>query len=189
VESESLPGLVGASAYEVLSRAPATRMPFSRLGEDDLERVKRQLAKHLRGAGVLILHDLAVPATATMIDHLCIGTNGITAVDVERELGDDREAIVHRARRETEILAAILTEAGVEPEQIEGAVCRLGRGLSLRSSSLGGISFGDPRRVAKVVRRPRTGRPVDVQLALAVVRNRLGHLGQRSHRITRPDDC
>jgi hypothetical protein len=188
VESESLPSLATAATYELRSRAPGIELPFEYLGEAELERIKNQLAKHLRGSGVMIIHDLAVPAAATTIDHLCIGVNGITAIDVERApKGLDREALIDRVKRETEILAAILTEAGVGSEQIGGAVCRPGRGLSLRASTAGGIIFGDPRRVAKAARRAHNGEPVDVQLALAVVRNRLGHLGQRSHRVTRPD--
>ncbi len=186
VESESLTGLPATRAYEARPRAQ-TEARYAILDEKSLDRIKRRIAKHLRGSSVLMLHDLAVPATATTIDHLCIGPNGITAIDVERaRAGQDREALVRRVTRETEILAAILTEAGVRSEQIGGAVCQTGRGLGLSRPTANGITFGDARRVAKFARNDRGCRPLDVQLALAVVRQRLGYEGQRSYRITRP---
>jgi hypothetical protein len=166
---------------------PEIEAPYAVLDDNALERIKRRIAKHLRKSGVLILHDIAVPATSTTIDHLCIGPNGITAIDVERTpKGDDREAVIRRVSRETEILAAILTEAGIESERISGAVCETGR-WAARGSTEDGITVGDPRQVAKVARSDRGGRPLDVQLALAVVRNRLGREGQRSYSITRPE--
>jgi Nuclease-related domain len=188
VESKSLTGLPPASTYELRPRADEVAA-YAVLDENALEAIKRRLAKHLRGSGVLMLHDLAVPAAASTIDHLCIGPNGITAVDVERSPGGrDREELVHRVSRETEIVAAVLSEAGIQSDQISGAVCQTGRLKSFMpgASSSEGIVVGPPRRVAKVTRAERAGRPLDVQLALAVVRTRLGHAGQRSYAITRP---
>jgi hypothetical protein len=187
VESESLTGLPATRPYELHPRAAEHELPLAVLDEDALERIKRRIAKHLRGSGVLMLHEVAVPAAATMIDHLCIGPNGVTAIDVERiREGGDREALIRRVTRETEILAALLTEAGVRSEQIAGAVCHSGRLFGPRSVTPNGITFGHPRRVAKVARSSRGSRGVDVQLTLAVVRNRLGFADQRSYAITRP---
>ncbi len=190
MESESLPRLGTAQGYELRSRAGETVTAHPETVDlDALERIERRLVKQLKGSGVVVLHDLAVPATATTIDHLCIGVNGITAIDVERAPGDGRAELVGRVMRETEILSAILGEVGVRAEQICGAVCRSDRGLSLRpsSKSAGPITIGDVRGVAKLARRVRSGGPVDVQLALGLVRNRLGREDQRSHRCTRPD--
>ncbi len=190
MESESLPLRGTAPAYERPGPADAT-LPEERfepvVDDAGLERVERRLVKHLSGAGLLILHDLAVPATATTIDHLCVGSNAVTVIDVERAPGDGRADLVDRVLRETEILAAVLHEAGVRTEQIGGAICRSTRAPSLRASSAGPIVIGDPRAVARLAKRRRSERPIDVQLALAVVRDRLGHEGQRSHRCTRPD--
>jgi hypothetical protein len=190
VETKSLPRLGTASSYGARSRAQAQALDGSldHLDQMRLIGIERRIAKHLRGSGVVVLHDLAVPATATTIDHLCVGANAITAIDVERgPSGEGRAALVDRVLRETEILAAVLTEAGISSKEIKGAVCRSGRGLSLRSSTAGGITIGDPRAVAKLARRAGSGRELDVQLALAVVSDRLGLEGQRSHRITHPD--
>jgi hypothetical protein len=185
VESESLTGLPAARAYELRPRASERDHGYAVIDESSLERIKRRIAKHLRGTGVLMLHDLAVPATSTTIDHLCIGPYGVTAIDVERAPdGQGRDALVQRITRETQVLAAILVEAGLTSEQVGGAVCRPGR--SVRGSTEHGIPFGSPRKVAKVARGDSAGHPLDVQLALAVVRNRLGYEGQRSYAITRP---
>ena len=184
MESESLTGLQASRAYELRPRAVEDDTAYAVIDPKELERAKRAIAKHLRGSGVLMLHDLAVPATSTTIDHLCIGPNGITVVDIERTT--DRETLVRRVTRETEILAAVLTEAGIRSERIRGAVCQTGRLSAVRASTLHGVPFGGPRKVAKVAASDRGGRPLDVQLALAVVRNRLGFEGQRSFGITRP---
>ena len=183
VESESLTGLPATRAYGLRPRVDEYDASHVVLDAKALARVKEGLAKHLQGSGVLMLHDLAVPATSTTIDHLCIGPNGLTVVDVDR--AGDREVLVRRVTRETEILAAVLTEAGIGSERIKGAVCQTSR-LPNRGTTLHGIPFGQPRRVAKFARADRGGRPLDVQLALAVVRNRLGFEGQRSFGITRP---
>jgi len=194
VESESLPRLGSTPSYDLPAQADAAA-PAASLGEQldaaALERIEHRIARHLRGSGMLIVHDLAVPATATTIDHLCIGPNAITAIDVERSRdGHGRGELTERLLRETEILAAILTEAEVGSDRIRGAICR-SRGavpaLGLGGSRAGSIAIGDERVVAKVARERGAGRRVDVQIALAVVRNRLGREGQRSHRLTRPD--
>jgi hypothetical protein len=185
VESESLTGIQVRRAYELRPHAH-DHAAYSAVDASDLQRIQRRIAKHLTGSGVLMLHDLAVPATATTIDHLCIGPQGVTAIDVERgKPGKGRDTLVRRVSREAEILAAVLIEAGIGSEQITGAVCLAGRS-GLGGSNIHGITFGSPRRVAKVARANRGGRPLDVQLALAVVRNRLGYEGQRSYSITRP---
>ena len=109
---------------------------------------------------MIVVHDLHVPATATAIDHLCIGENAITAIDVERAPGGDgRAALVGRLMRETEILAAVLGPVGVDAERIRGGVCRLGRLPVPRSGRTGAIAVCDARGAAKLARRARRGAP------------------------------
>src|SRR5215204_4569769 len=144
MESESLTGLPATRPYEPRPPASEADLPYAVLEENTLERVKRRLAKHLRGTGVLMIHDLAVPAAASTIDHLCIGPNGITAVDVERSPERrGRDELIHRVSRETEILSAVLTEAGIRSDQISGAVCQAGRwSLKPGSATTQGIVVG-----------------------------------------------
>lgn len=194
VESESLPAFGSAPAYD-LRRGAGLELPEHvarpvprRLDALSLERVEQRLIKALRGCGATIVHDLAVPSTATTIDHLCITPQGVIAIDVEREIdGYGREALVARVERESEVLTGVLADALLEPDQISAAICRAARPEPLRAGSVGAISIGGPRSLARMVRRGRPGKPVDVQLALAVVRSRLGHEHQRHHRMTRPD--
>lgn len=191
MESESLPHPGAAPAYDLRARPGGATLPGRQIEPVDssvLERIERRIARRLRGCGMLILHDVAVPATATVIDHLCIGPNGITAIEIERDRrAAGRVELVERVARETEILAAILVEGGIASEQVAGAVCRSGWRLWPRGGGDGPVAVGGVRTVARVARADHGGRPVDVQLALAVVRNRLGFEGQRSHRVTRPD--
>jgi hypothetical protein len=98
-----------------------------------------------------------------------------------------RAAMLERVLRETEILRAVLTEAEVPPERVAGAVCRSRRLEPLRTSTAGGIVIGGVRGVSKLARRTAPGKPIDVQLTIALIRTELGHEGQRSHRVTRPE--
>jgi Nuclease-related domain len=185
VESESLPRLGSAPGMDLPAHADEDQ-----LDDAALERVERRIAKYARGGGLLIVHDIAVPATATVIDHLCIGPHGITAVDVERSrTGDGQAELADRVLREAEILAAVLSEVGVAADRIRGAICHSSGALPPLGfgGSRGSITIGDERAVARLARRQVKGRRVDVQLSLAVIRNRLGREGQRSHRLTRPD--
>jgi hypothetical protein len=190
VESESLPRLGTAPSYELRAGAGAGAPAgaFEQVDADALERTERRLVKHLRDSRVMIIHDLVVPATATAIDHLCIGANAITAIDVERApKGEGRGALADRVLREIEVLAAILNEVGIGSENIGGAICRSTRGIPSRSTSIGAITISDARGAAKLARRPHTGSPVDVELTLAVVRGRLGREDQRCYRSSRPN--
>jgi hypothetical protein len=153
-----------------------------------LARVEQRLTKGMRGSGAIILHDIVVPATGTTIDHLCIAPNGITAIDVERDSeGGGRTELAERVRREAQVVAAALTDALVDPDQVSAAVCRATRPEPLRLASIGQVIVGGPRAVARTVRRGYVGGEIDVQLALAVARSHLGYENQRAHRITKPD--
>lgn len=187
VESESLPLLGSAPAYE-RGRAGGFAEPAVRsVDEPALARVEQRLIKGLRGVGAAILHDIAIPATGTTIDHLCITPSGITAIDVERDSeGDGRDYLVERVRRESQVVAAALTDALVGAEDVSAAVCRSGRPEPLRPTMAGEIVVGGPRALARMARRGR-GDKIDVQLALAVARNQFGLEHQRSLRISKPD--
>jgi hypothetical protein len=182
VESESLPLIRSTPAYD-LSTTPA------RAADDAaLERIEQRLVKGMKGVGAAILHDLAIPATGTTIDHLCIAPFGITAIDIERDGdGEERAYLVDRVRRESQVVAAALTDALVGPEMVTGAICRSVRPEPLRAQSAAGVVISGPRTLARMARRGVSGEPIDVQLALAVARNQFGHEHQRALRISKPD--
>jgi hypothetical protein len=85
------------------------------------------------------------------------------------------------------VVAAALTDALVEPDQVSAAICRASRPEPLRLASIGDIIVGGPRAVARAARRVAPGGEIDVQLALAVARNHLGYEHQRAHRVSKPD--
>ena len=182
VESESLPLIGSAPAYD---RPRSTGLAAD---EAALERIEQRLVKGLKGIGAAILHDLVIPATGTTIDHLCIAPNGITAIDVEHDSdGDGRTYLIDRVRRESQVVAAVLTDALVDPEMVSGAICRAVRPEPLRAASASGVVISGPRTLARIARKGRSGEEVDVQLALAVARNHFGHDHQRALRISKPD--
>jgi hypothetical protein len=192
VESESLPFIGSAPAYDMRRHGgfsePAYAAHPHPVDDAALARVEQRLVKSLRGTGGIILHDLAIPATGTTVDHLFIGPNGIAAIDVERDPdAGGRAALAERVRREAQVVAAALTDALVEPDQVSASICRASRPEPLRLASIGDIIVGGPRAVARAARRVAPGGEIDVQLALAVARNHLGYEHQRAHRVSKPD--
>ena len=188
VESESLPLLGSAPAYD-RSRTGGLADPGLRaIDEPALARVEQRLVKGLRGVGAAILHDVAVPATGTTIDHLCITPTGITAIDVERDSeGEGRDYLIDRVRRESQVVAAALTDALVGIDDVSAAVCRSVRPEPLRPTMAGDIIIGGPRALARIARRGQPRISIDVQLALAVARNQFSHEHQRALRLSKPD--
>ncbi len=181
VESESLP-LIGST--------PSYDRPASPRAADEaaLERIEKRIVKGMRGVGAAILHDVAIPATGTTIDHLCIAPFGVTAIDVERDGdADGRAYLVDRVRRESQVVAAALTDALVGPEMVAGAICRVARPEQLRAQSAAGVVISGPRTLARIARRGVSSGQIDVQLALAVARNQFGHEHQRALRLSKPD--
>jgi hypothetical protein len=192
VESESLPLIGSAPAYDLRRHGgygePAIAAHPRPVDDASLERVEQRLVKAMRGVGAVIVHDLVIPATGTTVDHLCITPAGVTAIDVERDPeAGGRAALAERVRRESQVVAAALTDALVEPDQVSAAICRATRPEPLRAATIGDIVVGGPRAVARAARRSRSNGEVDVQLALAVARSHLGHEHQRAHRVTKPD--
>jgi hypothetical protein len=192
VESESLPLIGSAPAYDLRRHGgfsePAIAAHPRPVDDEMLAKVEHRLTKALRGTGAVVLHDILIPATGTTVDHLCIAPSGITAIDVERDReAGGRDELAERVRREGQVIAAALTDALVEPDQVTSAICRATRPEPLRLSSIGNVMVGGPRAVARAARRVRPGGEIDVQLALAVARSHLGHEHQRAHRVSKPD--
>lgn len=188
MESESLPLLGSAPAYD-RKRIGGFSDPASRsVDEPALIRVEQRLIKGLRGVGAAILHDVAIPATGTTIDHLCITPASITVIDVERDSeGEGREYLIDRVRRESQVVAAALTDALVGVEAVSASLCRSGRPEPLRPTLAGDVVIGGPRALARIARRGRPGEKLDVQLALAAARNHFGLEHQRALRLSKPD--
>jgi hypothetical protein len=188
VESKSLPLLSSAPAYDRKRIGGFSDPALRSVDEPALLRVEQRLIKGLRGVGAAILHDVAIPATGTTIDHLCITPTSITAIDVERDSeGDGRAYLIDRVRRESQVVAAALTDALVGIDDVSAAVCRSVRPEPLRPSLAGEIIIGGPRALARIARRGRPGDKIDVQLALAAARNHFGLEHQRALRLSKPD--
>jgi hypothetical protein len=148
-------------------------------GADEEIRVARQLARHLSGRQVVLLHDRRIPGRGRAnIDHIAIGPGGITVIDTKsargrlriekrggflsprRELllinGRDRTDLVDGLERQLAAVRTVVVElAGGEPD-VRSALCfpNLDRprrlGLTMRS---GTIVMDAPRGVAKLAGR------------------------------------
>ena len=149
-------------------------------GADAEIRVARQLAKHLNGRHVVLLHDRRIPGRGRAnIDHIAIGPGGITVIDTKsargrlriemhggflsprRELllinGRDRTQLVDVLERQVEAVRTAIAQLTTGELDVRGALCfpnleGLPRlgQLTMRS---GTIAIDAPRGVAKLARR------------------------------------
>jgi hypothetical protein len=149
-------------------------------GADAEIRVARQLAKHLNGRDVVLLHDRRIPGRGRAnIDHIAVGPGGITVIDTKstrgrvrtekrggflsprREVllinGRDRTDLVDGLERQIEAVRTVIAELGVEELDVRGALCfpNLDRLPQLRQLTIhsGTIAIHAPRGVAKLARR------------------------------------
>jgi hypothetical protein len=149
-------------------------------GADAEIRVARQLAKHLNGRDVVLLHDRRIPGRGRAnIDHIAVGPGGITVIDTKstrgrvrtekrggflsprREVllinGRDRTDLVDGLERQIEAVRTVIAELGVEKLDVRGALCfpNLDRLPQLRQLTIhsGTIAIHAPRGVAKLARR------------------------------------
>ena len=149
-------------------------------GADAEIRVARQLAKHLNGRHVVLLHDRRIPGRGRAnIDHIAIGPGGITVIDTKsargrlrienrggflsprRELllinGRDRTQLVDGLERQVEAVRTAIAELTAGELDVRGALCFANLEglprlgqLTMRS---GTIAIDAPRGVAKLARR------------------------------------
>lgn len=153
-------------------------------------RAGRALARHLRGYGVVLLHDRRIPGRGRAnIDHLAIGPGAVTVIDTKsvrgglrvqkvggvfsarRELllinGFDRTGLLDGLERQVARVRGTLGDLALD-ELICGALCYPDiDGLPLRgvlSVRGGSLAIGAPRGVARLARRrgPLSGPEVQV---------------------------
>jgi hypothetical protein len=149
-------------------------------GADAEIRVARQLAKHLSGRDVVLLHDRRIPSRGRAnIDHITIGPGGITVIDTKsahgrlrvktrggflsprHELllinGHDRTHLVDGLERQLAAVRTAIAELAAAELDVRGALCipnieGLPR-LGQVTMRSGTIAIDAPRGVAKVARR------------------------------------
>ena len=149
-------------------------------GADAEIRVARQLARHLSGRDVVVLHDRRIPGRGRAnIDHIAIGPGGITVIDTKSARGRlrvekrggffsprhkvllingrDRTRLVDGLEHQMEAVRTVIAEVAAGEIDVRGALCfpnldGLPRlgQLTMRS---GTIAIDAPRRVAKLARR------------------------------------
>ncbi len=140
-----------------------------RLGAEGEEEVARALARHLRGRGAILMHDLRIPGRRANIDHLCVVDGAVTVIDAKnyrgrvsvrsRRLwigGRDRTSLVHGVERQMEVVRAALRRRGLDAVEVRGALA-LARVDGLRLLEwprLGEIVIDGARRVARHARTP-----------------------------------
>ncbi len=140
--------------------------------------VAAQLERHLRGRGVVILHDRRIPGRGN-IDHLAVGPGGITVIDTKgtrghvqlkrvggflsprRELllvgGRDCTRQLDGIERQTAAVKRTLARAGLDEVPVAGALCYpYAGGIPARRAlpaRRGTIAIARPRAVAKLAWR------------------------------------
>jgi len=171
-------GSLGVAAAHLLGDADSTRA-WSK-GADGERRAAIQLAHHLHGRHVVLLHDRRIAGRGRAnIDHLTIGAGGVTVIDTKstrgrvqvtkvgglfsprRELllinGRDRTSLLDGIERQIEAVRTALIGLGLSDVDVRGALCypnidRIARLSQLRARDQL-ITIDGPRGIAKLSRR------------------------------------
>jgi hypothetical protein len=153
------------TVLEALSADSLHEARWARRAESE-ERARR-LEALLAGSGVQLLNDRRVPGARATIDHLAIGSRGVTVIDAVRERGrarvidgrllvdgEDRTSLVRDVLRQVEVIRLGLSSSPNLP--IGGAICWVEPdGLPrVRNLSLDGVLIDGPRVLAEELRRP-----------------------------------
>jgi hypothetical protein len=148
-----------------------------RQGASGEQHTARELAKHLRGSDVALLHDRRIPGRGRAnIDHLAIGPAGVTVIDTKSGRGNvelatrlfsreellvvngrDRTRQLDALERQMQSVSSALERGGVPGMQVTGALCYpfMRRRWLHNSCARGGLIVVDkPRQIAKLTRRP-----------------------------------
>jgi hypothetical protein len=138
----------------------------------------RSLELHLAGSGIRLLNDRRVPGARATVDHLAVGTRGVTVICAALGSGrarvvdgrllvgdDDRTTLVRDVLRQVEVIRLGLATHPNLP--VSGAICWVEPdGLPLlRKLSLDGVPIDGPRALAEELRRPG---PVSARRARSV---------------------
>ena len=137
------------------------------------ERVARQLQKHLKDSGVVLLHDRRIPGTRANIDHIAIGPGGVTVIDAKNYKGKVRaetrggllrprtEHLVIHGRDQTKLIDGVLKQVELArtvcaATDVRGALCMANvDGLPMFGRIVvAGVAVDGPKRVAALARRP-----------------------------------
>jgi hypothetical protein len=140
----------------------------------------------LAGSGVHLLDHRRVPGSASAVDHVAVGPQGVTVIATEcldgkvrvhegrlRVEGHDRTGVVERVRRQVEIIRLGLGTSRDVP--VSGAICwTAANGLPrIRRLVLDGIAIASPLALAHDLGRPGPVRPARAQTILQVLDYRL----------------
>jgi hypothetical protein len=132
------------------------------------------LEMHLKGSGVVLLHDRRKPSSRANIDHVAIGIGGVTVIDSKnlkgpvrvrssgllrtgmelRVAGRDRSALVAGVQEQVLAVREALTDGGLPDVEVRGALQFVDADLPwLGLPVMGGITMGGPRKAAELARR------------------------------------
>jgi hypothetical protein len=170
-------GVIGVGLAKLIDEPQSTRA-WQRGGKGEAYAGHR-LEKHLAGSGVKVLHDRRVPGHgAANIDHLAVGSGGVTVIDSKKYKGKVRVERVGRlfsprrdvlkinGRDQTKLVAGVekqlqyilssLRTAHYDAVDVRGALCMIEvDGLPLiRSLSVRGVLVDGPKRAAALAKRP-----------------------------------
>jgi hypothetical protein len=156
-----------------------------RQGAAGEQQTARELAKHLRGADTIVIHDRRIPGRGRAnIDHIVLGAAGIVVIDTKstrgnvelvtplfsgREVlrvnGRDRTGQLDALERQIHAVQRALDLANARGIDVTGALCypfMRRRWLHNGRARGGRITVDGPRQIAKLARRPGPLAPSDI---------------------------
>jgi hypothetical protein len=138
------------------------------VGAEGEVRTAERLAKHLRESGVVVLHDRSIPDSKANIDHIAIGSGGVTVIDTKNYSGNvriargrlwvkgrNRTSLVESVLAQVELVRTALLATPFDGVSVEAALAWSNvDGLPLfRSPRLRGVLIDGTRKVAKFAGR------------------------------------
>lgn len=172
--------LAGKTAIALLR--PSQAEIAWRKGAEGEEVVGRALDA-LGGAGIRALHDRRMPGSRANLDHVAIGPTGVLTIDAKhyagrlevrrrrQELwikGNDRSKLLAQAKRQADVVRAVLAQAGLTGVPVHPALCFVGTKVPLLSPrQAGGVLLATPRQLrARLL--PRADAHLDAAKVVAV---------------------
>lgn len=167
-----------------------------RKGASGERRVGRALDS-LSRKGVVSLHDLSIPGTRANIDHVAIGPAGVFVVDAKRYKGKlrvrsqgsalwingrDRSQLLDPVRRQADLVAGILVQAGIVDIAVQPTLCFVETEMPLFSPRLvDGVILSTPKMLRRRIAPTKSAglSPDQVSRTVEVLMSTFGPAGSR----------
>ena len=159
-------GVALAVKAATLLLAPSRREVAWRKGAEGEQIVGAALDALSSGGDVSVLHDRRIPGSRANIDHVVVAPTGVFTVDAKRYSGRlevrargreiwikgrNRSKLLEQSHRQAQVVAAVLTRAGLGHVPVTPVLCFVGTQMPglFAPGEVGGVVLATPRKLRK----------------------------------------